>query len=70
MEKKKYNLRSTKADTRYITLQLHLADDNNFVNEKSAMSHQDSDLSLSGSDLDCNAIIQYDSCYNIKQQVL
>ena len=66
MEKKKYNLRSRKTDTIQIPLQLHLSDDNDFVtkllgNKKSDMSHQDSDSSLSGSELDCDNIIQSDS---------
>ena len=66
MEKKKYNLRSPKIDTIHIQLQLHLSDDNDYVtnllgNKKSDMSHQDSDSSLSGSELDCDNIIQSDN---------
>ena len=44
MEKKKYNLRSTKSDTLQIALQVHLSDDNFLTNllgsDKSDMSHQ------------------------------
>ena len=66
MERKKHNLHSTKADTIQIPLQLHLSDYNDFVTnllgaEKSDMFHQDSDSSLSGSDLVCEAIIHFDS---------
>ena len=66
MEKKKYNLQSKKAETIQIPLELHLLDDNNFVtnllgHKHSDMSHQDSDSSLSGSELDCDNIIQSDS---------
>ena len=66
MEKKKYNLRSTKSETIQIPLELHLSDDNVFVtnllgHKKSTMSHQDLDSSLSGSELDCDNVIQSDS---------
>ena len=64
MEKKKYNLRSKKSETIQIPLELHLSDDNDFVtnllgHKNSTMSHQDSDSSLSGSELDCENVIQY-----------
>ena len=52
MEKKKYNLRSQKADTQ-VSFDLHLSDDNEFITnllgqQPQVMSHQDSDSSLSG----------------------
>ena len=61
MEKKKYYLRSQKADTQ-VSFDLHLADDNEFITnllgqKSQVMSHQDSDSSLSGSELDCEQII-------------
>ena len=61
MEKKKYNLRSQKADTQ-VSFDLHLSDDNKFITnllgqKPQVMSHQDSDSSLSGSELDCGQII-------------
>ena len=64
MEKKNYNLRSKKSETIQIPLELHLSDDNDFVtnllgHKNSTMSHQDSDSSLSGSELDCENVIQY-----------
>ena len=45
MEKKKYNLRSQKADTQ-VSFNLHLADDNKFITnllgqKSQAISHQD-----------------------------
>ena len=62
MEKKHYNLHSKKADTTQVSFDLHLSDDNefitNFLGQKpQVMSHQDSDSSLSGSELDCEKII-------------
>ena len=44
-------------------MEIHLSDDNEFVtnllgHKKSDMSHQDSDSSLSGSELDCDNVIQ------------
>ena len=65
MQKKKYNLRSTKTDTIQITLQVHLSVNNKFVksllgSENSNMSHQDSDSFLSGIQRDCSAIVQSD----------
>ena len=61
MEKKKYNLRSQNADTQ-VSFDLHFADDNEFITnllgqKSQAMSHQDSDSSLSGSELDCGQLI-------------
>ena len=63
MEKKKYNLWSNKFESIHLPLQLHLSDDNDFVtnllgHKNSTMSHQDSDSSLSGSELDCDNVIQ------------
>ena len=62
MEKKKYNLRSKKADTTQVSFDLHLSDDNevmtNLLGQKpQVMSHQDSDSTLSGSELECDKII-------------
>ena len=66
MEKKKYNLRSNKSDGLQIPLQVHLSDDNDFVtnllgHKTTNMSQQDSDSSLSGSELDCDNVVQSDS---------
>ena len=64
MERKKYNLRSSKSETSQIPLDLHLSDDfvTNLLGHKQIiMSHQDSDSSLSGSELDCDAILHSDS---------
>ena len=63
IERKKYNLRSAKTDTIQIPLQLHLSDNNDFLTnllgtENAAMSHQALDSSLSGSELECKAVIQ------------
>ena len=63
MEMKKYNLWSNKSESIHLPLQLHLSDDNEFVmnllgHKNSTMSHQDSDSSLSGSELDCDNVIQ------------
>ena len=62
MERKKYNLRSKKADTTQVSFDLHLSDDNEFITnllgqKPQVMSHQDSDSSLSGSELECDKII-------------
>ena len=66
MERKKYNLQSNKSESIQIPLELHLSDDNVFVtnllgHKKNTMSHQDSDSSLSGSELDCDTILHSDS---------
>ena len=66
MERKKYNLRSSKSESNQIPLELHLSDDNDFVmnllgHKKNTMSHQDSDSSLSGSELDCDTILHSDT---------
>ena len=62
MEKKKYNLRSQKSDTSQVQFDLHMSDDNDFVTnllgQKQTMSHQDSDSSVSDSDIDCGQIMQ------------
>ena len=57
-------MRSNKSETIQIPLELHLSDDNDFVtnllgHKNSTMSHQDSDSSLSDSELDCENVIQY-----------
>ena len=61
MEKKKYNLRSQKSDTSHVQFELHMSDDNEFVTnllgQKQTMSHQDSDSSVSDSDIDCGQIM-------------
>ena len=61
MEKKISNLRSKRSDTLQLPFDLHLSDDNEFVTnllgQKQVMSHQDSDSSLSGSELECEQII-------------
>ena len=62
MEKKKYNLRSQKSDTSQVQFDLHMSDDNDFITnllrQKQTMSHQDSDSSVSDSDIDCGQIMQ------------
>ena len=62
MEKKKYNLHSQKSDTSQVQFDLHMSDDNDFVTnllgQKQTMSHQDSDSSVSDSDIDCGQIMQ------------
>ena len=61
MEKKKYNLRSQKSDTSQVQFHLHTSDDNEFVTnllgQKLNMSHQDSDSSVSDSELDCGQVM-------------
>ena len=61
MEKKKYNLLSQKSDISQVQFDLHLSDDNEFVTnllgQKQNMSHQDSDSSVSDSELDCGQVM-------------
>ena len=61
METKKYNLRSQKSDISQVQFDLHLSDDNEFVTnllgQNHTMSHQDSDSSVSDSELDCGQIM-------------
>ena len=60
MEKKKYNLRSARAETVQIPIQVQLSDDSEFLNllGNTPVAQQDSDVSSnSDSDLDLSAVL-------------
>ena len=60
MEKKKYNLRSARAETVQIPIQVQLSDDSEFLNllGNTSVAQQDSDASSnSDSDLDLSAVV-------------
>ena len=58
MEKKKYNLRSARAESVQIPIQVQLSDDSEFFNllGNTPITHQESDAS-SNSDLDLSAVV-------------
>ena len=60
MEKKKYNLRSSRAEIVQIPIQVQLSDDSEFLNllGNTPVAQQDSDVSSnSDSDLDLSAVV-------------
>ena len=62
MEKKKYNLRSTKSDSSEVPVQLQISNDSDFItnllgSQTLAMAQQASQNSSSDSDLDCSALV-------------
>ena len=62
MEKKKYNLRSTKSDSIEVPVQLQISNDNDFVtnllgSQILTMAQQESQNSSSDSELDCSALV-------------